>query len=277
MTNPIQKLQEQITSICNITYKSVNGQELQLDVFVPSKKLGEEPWYNLTENPTPTLVYYHGGGWVEGDRFSRFLEVLPYLEKGWSVVNVDYRLLQEAPLLEGIHDCLDALNWVHDHAHQYNFDLTKVYVSGESAGGHLALLTGMMDEKSLETLFESERRVQVAGIINWFGISDVAKAIDFWNSQEYEQMINQESGEDLNAFHRHISPMAYVSKMVPPVISIHGDADINVPVNQSKTLHEMLDEYGVRNKLIIIPGKKHGGFLASELEEVYGQLWNFIN
>ncbi|MEM9646986.1 MAG: alpha/beta hydrolase [Bacteroidota bacterium] len=277
MVHPIHKLQEEITSLCNIVYKSVDGRQLQLDVFVPSKKLGEEPWHELLDSPTPTLVYYHGGGWVEGDRFSRFLEVLPYLEKGWAVINVDYRLLQETDLLGGIEDCLDALNWVGEHAVEYNLDTTQVYVSGESAGGHLALLTGMMDQESMRELFAKKRTQKVAGIINWFGITDVGKAVDFWNDTEYTRLINQGSKGTPESHYKRISPISYVTEEIPPIISFHGDADINVDVDQSSELHRKLDEFGVKNQLVIVPGKKHGGFSAEELTDCYDQIWKFFN
>ncbi len=66
----------------NITYLTANNYEAKLDLYLPR---------NLTE-PTPTLLYIHGGGWVGGSKETSTLRLLPYLEMGWSVVNVEYRL-----------------------------------------------------------------------------------------------------------------------------------------------------------------------------------------
>src|SRR5262245_51033082 len=66
----------------NITYLTANNWEARLDVYQPAKATA----------PTPTLIYIHGGGWVGGDRNGAFLNTVPYLEMGWAVVNVSYRL-----------------------------------------------------------------------------------------------------------------------------------------------------------------------------------------
>ena len=63
----------------NITYLTANNYEAKLDLYLPR---------TLTE-PSPTLVYIHGGGWVQGSQEVSTLRLLPYLEMGWSVINVD--------------------------------------------------------------------------------------------------------------------------------------------------------------------------------------------
>ena len=68
--------------VSNITYLTANDYEAKLDLYLPR---------NLTE-PSPTLLYIHGGGWVGGSKETSTLRLLPYLEMGWSVVNVEYRL-----------------------------------------------------------------------------------------------------------------------------------------------------------------------------------------
>src|ERR1051325_7929051 len=63
----------------NITYLTANGYQAKLDVYQP-----------VGENSHPTLIYFHGGGWVAGNKEAAILEVVPFLEKGWAVVNVEY-------------------------------------------------------------------------------------------------------------------------------------------------------------------------------------------
>ncbi len=110
--NNIHLIQERTFVEANIVYKVVDSTKLHLDVDAPANILGEEPWAIFSGSLKPTLVYFHGGGWISGDRVSRSLALLPYLEKGWCVVNVDYRLLQQTNLAGCINDCLDALSWV---------------------------------------------------------------------------------------------------------------------------------------------------------------------
>ena len=63
---------------------------------------------------------------------------------GWAVVNVEYRLGQVARAPAAVEDCLCALRWVIASAEEYGFDTERIVVTGNSAGGHLALTTGIL-------------------------------------------------------------------------------------------------------------------------------------
>src|SRR3954466_513042 len=82
-------------------------------------------------------------GWRARKRVST-LYVLPYLEMGFAVVNVEYRMPKVSLAPAAVEDCLCALHWIGRNAQKYHFDLSKVIVTGESAGGHLALTTAMI-------------------------------------------------------------------------------------------------------------------------------------
>ncbi len=266
-------IMENISVASNITYKTIDSTELQLDVYFPAKKLGEEPWEDISDDYKPTLIYFHGGGWVEGDRTSRFLGLLPYLEKGWCVVNVDYRLLQKTNLIGCLNDCIDAINWVHKHAPKYKFDKNEIYLSGESAGGHLALLSGMINTADVNI---HQRESKIKGIINWYGITQMDKAIQFWNDTTYTNLILDRWDGDIAKYLYTTSPVSHVAPTTPPIITIHGDKDVNVEIEQAILLHQALETVGVQNELITIPGKKHGDFSSEELTSTFTQIWNFL-
>ena len=89
--------------------------------------------------PKPTIVYYHGGGWVIGgldthDEGCRaFADAVDAV-----VVSVDYRLAPEHPFPAPLDDAFAALVWVHDHARELGADPTRIALAGDSAGGNLA-------------------------------------------------------------------------------------------------------------------------------------------
>ena len=160
----------------NITYLRASGRDLTLDVYQP----------RATTGPNPTLVYFHGGGWTGGSKESSALTFLPYLEMGWTVVNVAYRLADVAHAPAAVEDCRCALRWIYRNAEQFNFDLDRIVLTGNSAGGHLALTTGMLPEsagldhqcpgdrnRTWSTGTTSTDELKVAAIINWYGITDV--------------------------------------------------------------------------------------------------------
>ena len=64
----------------NVTYGVANNRENTVDLYLPRG----------ADGPTPVLMYIHGGGWVGGSKESSVLRLLPWLEKGWAVVNVQY-------------------------------------------------------------------------------------------------------------------------------------------------------------------------------------------
>src|SRR5215510_14803904 len=121
----------------DITYLRASGADLKLDVYRPS---------NATR-PTPVLMFMHGGGWTNGSKNSSLFAFLPFLEMGWAVVNVEYRLADVAPAPAAVEDCRCALRWIYQNATEYKFYLDNIVTSGQSASGHLALTTGMVPER----------------------------------------------------------------------------------------------------------------------------------
>lgn len=105
-------LSNQYRVIPNLTYHVATNQENKLDLYVPRDAAG----------PTPVLMYIHGGGWVGGTKESNVLRILPYLEMGWAVANVEYRLGAVARAPAAVEDGLCALRWVIQNAEQYNLD-----------------------------------------------------------------------------------------------------------------------------------------------------------
>ena len=233
----------------NITYLSVDGINLQLDAYLPAKQLGRDPWVKFSDERKPVLLYIHGGGWTSLNRSVRNLNFLPYIEKGWAVVNIDYRLLNQAAFPACIADCRHALNWIYENADKYHFDTNRIVVSGESAGGHLALMTAFLTNDAAFAIpnHPITRELKVAAVVNWFGVSDIRKIMEFWNSPSYvTNLVGDISKEE--DIYRSCSPLTHINAFVPPVLTIHGDADQVVPFLQATLLHEALNKCGLTHQ-----------------------------
>src|SRR5713226_9103806 len=96
----------------NVTYPTANNWESKLDLYLRRDVTG----------PNATLIYIHGGGWVGGSKEGAALTFVPYLEMGWNVVNVEYRLGRVALAPAAVEDCLCALRWIAAHAKDYDID-----------------------------------------------------------------------------------------------------------------------------------------------------------
>ena len=249
----------------NVVYGVQNNFETRLDVYRPRKATA----------PTPTLIYIHGGGWVGGSKESALFQTMPYLERGWAVVNVGYRLGRVSLAPAAVEDCLCALRWVIRNAKQYNFDSSKLVVTGHSAGGHLSLTTGMLGDTDLHRPCPGPELLKVAAIVNWYGITNVNDLLDGVNQKSYAVawLGSLPNREDVA---RRVSPLPYIRKGLPPIITIHGDADPTVPYAHGVALHEGLQKMGLTTKLVTIPGGQHGGFSEVENQRAYREIFAFL-
>ena len=253
--------------IPNLTYHVASNQENKLDLYVPSGATG----------PTPVLMYIHGGGWVGGTKESNVLRILPYLEMGWAVANVEYRLGAVARAPAAVEDGLCALRWVIRNAGQYNLDTSRIVTTGNSAGGHLALTTGMIPASAgLDLECPGSEELSVAAIINWYGITDVGDLLDGPNTRSYAV---EWMGSLANRFEiaERVSPMTYVRAGLPPTLTIHGDADPTVPYQHAIALHEKLEELGVPNVLHTVPGGRPGGFDREQTLAIFETIQRFLS
>ena len=263
----------------DITYLRAGGIDLKLDLYQARGSA-----------PTPTLIYIHGGGWTNGSKESSALTFLPYLEMGWSVVNVEYRMADVAHAPAALEDCRCALRWIYRNAERYNFDVSRIVVTGNSAGGHLALTTGMVTadagldrqcpgdrNRSWSTGTTSMAELEVAAIINWYGITDVVGLMQGppGSSGNFTEawLGSRSDRADVAA---RVSPLTYVRPGLPPVLTIHGEADPIVPHDHALRLHQALDTAGVPNQLVTVPGGGHGGFGPDENVRIYESIRAFL-
>jgi acetyl esterase/lipase len=257
---------DQYEVIPNITYLTANNWDAKLDLYLPTTPKAQNP----------TLIWIHGGGWTIHSKEMEMLYILPYLEMGWAVVNVEYRLARISLAPAAVEDCRCALRWVIANAQKYKFDTNKLVLSGISAGGHLALTTGMLPKSAgLDSQCSGSEELKVAAIINWFGPSDVADLID--GPHAFDQAISW-LGSQPNRVEiaKRVSPIAYVRQGLPPIITIHGDRDEVIPYSQSVRLHQALDKAGVPNHLVTIKGRGHGEFNREETLRAYAAIREFL-
>jgi acetyl esterase/lipase len=261
----------------NIVYHTANNYENKLDVYTPADAKG----------PVPVVIVIHGGGWVEGTKEERVLEIMPYLQMGFAAVNVEYRLGRVSLAPAAVEDCRCALHWVFANAKKYNFDPERVVLQGGSAGGHLALTTGMLTPaagfdgecRASENYWSSAPGTKgdprVAAIVNWFGITDVLDELHGPNAKGYAVVWlgNQPNADEIA---KRVSPINYVTSDTPPIITIHGDKDSLVPYSQAVRLHKALDAAKVPNRLVTVAGADHGGYTYEQNQQAWAAIRQFL-
>lgn len=258
----------------DVVYRTANNWEATLDIIRPRQ----------SSTPTPTVLFFHGGGWTGGSKDAGLLAALPYAEMGYAVVNVAYRLAGVSLAPAAVEDARCALRWIYRNAKQYNFDLSRLVLTGQSAGGHLALVTGMLTEDAgLDLGCPGDRGagpfntdpLKVAAIVNWYGITDVREMLAGPNRRAYAVMWlgGQPNREQIAT---QVSPLTHVRPGLPPVLTIHGDADPTVPYTQATRLHDALQKAGGTSQLVTVPKGGHGGFTTDENIRIYGAIRSFL-
>src|SRR5579885_2808487 len=126
----------------DIAYREGSSRQWKLDLAMKQ---------DLRGKPRPGIVVIHGGGWIEGDKssFASREHGVPgniedFAALGFVAVTINYRLAGEAPFPAALADCKNAVRWLRAHAREYNIDPGHIGAYGNSAGGHLAMLLGMV-------------------------------------------------------------------------------------------------------------------------------------
>lgn len=252
--------------VSNVTYLTASGMDLKLDVYSPR-----------ATGPVPTVLFFHGGGYrLASKKENSVLSLLPYIQMGWNAINVEYRPTNVALAPAAVEDARCAVRWAVQNAKEYNIDVNRIVVTGQSAGGHLALMTGLAPASAgFDRNCPAADPLKVAAVVNWYGITDFAPLVDdpsrtyamTWigNQPNYKQVAAQ------------VSPVTYASRAgLPAVITIHGDADPTVPYEQAPKLIDALKKAGSQAELVTVPGGRHGGFDRDQMLRAFSAIEAFL-
>jgi acetyl esterase/lipase len=256
----------------SLMYASLNGyRNLELDLSVPAGASG----------PVPVVVWIHGGAWLLGTRLSppeSWGDGSPFqqlVDAGIAVASIDYRHSREAPFPAQLHDAKAAIRYLRKFSAQLGLDPERIGVWGESAGGHLAALVGLVSDPELEgedgVLGTSSA---VSAVVDFYGIANTSTMPDFLSSADpswvaelqrvsrgrrpepLEVLVHDSPYEREEAL-RLLSPIQHVSAAAPPFLLVHGELDSAVPITQSEELAAVLREAGVDTEFIRVAGAEH--------------------
>lgn len=261
------------TILKDITYKTVNNEEIKLDIYAPTK-------YKYKKSPV--IIYIHGGGWSYGDK-TLDNNVSPIIDKireeGFFIISINYRLTSKSIKFPSpVEDCKDAIRWVYKHAENYNFDKDNIGLWGVSAGAHLALLCAYTSNKDFigdEALSAYDTKVKY--VIDFFGPTSLSLQTTKDGRVMVESLINTNSSEVENLLSK-ASPLTYMSPSSPPTLIVHGEKDTLVPILQSKLLYDKGRELGIKIDFLSIPNAEHNLANAQyiDLFKILNNTLNFI-
>ncbi len=211
----------------------------------------------------PGVIMFHGGGWIRTSKSTMPTFYNRYLAHGFVVCNAEYRMADEtgqfsperANAPAAVEDALKAAKWFWDHADEYNVDKSRVVVTGASAGGHLALMVGLCDDEKVGPI--AGKDFKIAAIVNGYGCVDVPALLAKQRPTDFAHQWIPD-GPNRDALAKQMSPITYVRKAIPPLITVQGERDSTHPVADSIRFTDALKAAGAEVEIHLVPGAAHG-------------------
>lgn len=240
----------------------------KMDIYWPDE--------NEFQGPYPTVIYFHGGAFLFGDKNDQALEpMLRGVFKGYVVVSVEYRKSKEARFPAMVYDAKAAIRFLRANASELKLDPSRFAVWGPSSGGWLVSMLGVTDNNpAFEDLSmgNPNSSSSVQAVVDWCGpCGDFAKMDDEMEKSKSGKADHNlaDSPESLflgasvpseKELSRLACPITYVNKNIPPFLLVHGGADQIVPVEQSIDFASAINRICKgRADLRVYEGKLHHG------------------
>lgn len=247
----------------DLCYSEVSPEMCRLDFYFPVD----------AREAVPVLINMHGGGWARGHKEEQ-TSFTAFTNMGFAVANIEYRMTPHATAPAAVEDVRCAMRYLVENASSLNIDPRKMVLQGSSAGAHLALVAGYLqnDTRYDSQCIDLEKEIKVMAVVDKYGPADL------WTVRKAPSAaawLNNRN-EDEN-FVKSLSPVHLVSNKTPPTYIVHGDNDKVVPKQvSSDLLVSKLIEYGIKHQYTVIKGGGHGKFSREENTQINNEIMAFV-
>ena len=238
--------------------------DLKMDIIYPED----------ADRQYPCIVWICGGAWKLMDRSAHLAYLTELARNGFVVASVEYRTTNEGPFPIQLMDVKAGIRYLKAHSERYCIDPERIGVMGESAGGYLAAMAALVEDKAYDVGEYTSYSSKVQAACPWYPPSDVTA---FSYPSVVEAAVSMESlllGKNV-AQHKEealaICPISFVSKDAPPFLIIHGDDDHTVPFSQGEILHDRLAAAGADVRLLVLEGADH-----ADMQFFQKEIWQRI-
>jgi alpha-L-fucosidase 2 len=234
----------------DVEFAHPGGLALTLDLHVPDRK-----------GPVPAAIIVHGGGFSRGNKRTYVTPLFDLLsDAGFTWFTVNYRLAPDYHLPDAIEDVEAAIRWVKANAVKFQVDPRRIALIGESAGGYLVAYVGTHPGPG----------TAVAAVVDFYGPNDLVLQTAKRRSEPDDPSKPQSPGllefMGFKTWHdtgivtklHEVSPTAFITRGMPPFLFIHGNADEQVPYEQSPAMCSSMKAVGATCELITVEGGHHG-------------------
>ena len=209
----------------------------------PSGELKGDLYLPVTNQPVPGIIMIHGGSWRRGDVRDMSQFARRAAASGFVVFNVGYRLAPEHKFPAQLEDVRDAVRWLRSRAARFEVDPDRIGAWGYSAGAHLAMLLGTVDDDALADGGPNAPSARVSAVVAGAGPTDLR---EYPGNKYVAALMPEDAGEALYAL---ASPLAAVSSDDASMFLYHGKTDVIVAYRNSADMVQALRDAGVTARL----------------------------
>lgn len=237
------------TIIKNIAYG--NNAANVFDLYLPVNR----------NDDTKIIILIHGGGWSGGDKNELGFLAQGLSQRGFAVANINYRLSPQSDdnYKMQLDDISTLQNYLNAKASLYNYNSQKMYITGHSAGAHLAL--------SFAYTKNSNGQIKAAGGMATPTdlVAGATENLGIVGATTIAPYLGAPLSASSRAIYENASPIYHVTNSTLPTILFQGNVDIIVAPNQAVSLDYKLKQNGVPEKLIMYPGIFHDWWANADL------------
>ena len=221
----------------DIPYETVENVTRCLQLIIPYRRTWPE------ELRVPVVALVPGSAWYRQEMYNGLLNWSGLARRGFAVAAIQYRDSSMANFPAQIEDAKAALRFLPTLAERYHLDMGSVFLMGDSSGAHTALMTA---------LTAGEGDLPLRGVVSYYAPTNLTRMQE---EGPIRDLLSSPEDAWEASCGAHVSP----GKALAPVLLLHGDADMDVDVSNSRELYRILTEAGKEADYFELQGEPHGG------------------
>ena len=224
----------------NVVYGQVHGAGLLADVA-----------FGESKQPLPAILSVHGGRWRGGHKKdTSTIQVKQWAGFGFFAMSIDYRLVGCTPAPACYQDMQCAIRYLHANAKELNIDTDRIFLLGQSAGGHMVSLAATLGDGPFPRTGGWEEACN-----DFRAVISLAANYEL-NTLSWGSIWTPATGDPIEA-RKLASPVNHVSKETKPLLILHSDNDRSVPIENALLMVEALEKADARHTFHRYPTAGH--------------------
>ncbi len=264
----------------NVEYACVNNVPLHLQIITPQSRNTKD-----LDIKYPCLVYVQGSAWKKQNINAKLGVLSRICEKGYVIAVVEYRDSSISSFPATALDTKNAIRFMKLHCDEYKVDQDKIFVGGDSSGGHAAFFSQLINNETELNLYPNINS-DVKGIISFYGANSLMLE-DGMPSTINHHLPDSPEGKEAGGINlreniekcKQMSVECNITKDIklPPILMFHGSKDRTINPRVSLVVYNKLKECGKDVKLYILEGADHGGseFWSEQIQDIVIKFFDY--